>query len=275
MGGQQQMSAFLLSPTLIAELLLLGVGTGFLAGLLGIGGGMLMVPFLTFILAAKGYPEDYTVKIAVATSLATICFTSLSSVRAHHKRGAVRWSIVRTLAPGILLGSVLGAQIAVFLPGKALGVLFALFVGFAATQMLLDRKPKATRTLPGPIPMFGMGGVIGMLSSIVGAGGAFVSVPFMTWCNVRIHEAVATSAALGFPIAFAGTLSYVLAGQDLPSMPPGSIGYLYLPGLVVISIASMTLAPLGARTAHRMDIRPLKRAFAFVLYALAAYFLFR
>ncbi|MGE4242108.1 sulfite exporter TauE/SafE family protein [Ramlibacter sp.] len=264
-----------LDPLLIAEFAALGIGSGFLAGLLGIGGGMVMVPFITMILANKGFAPDYTVKMAVATSLATICFTSMSSVRAHHKRGAVRWEVVRSFAPGILVGGFLGAQVAVFMPGKLLGVLFALFVAFSATQMLLDRKPKPTRTLPGPLAMFGVGGVAGFLSSIVGAGGAFVSVPFMTWCNVKIHEAVATSAALGFPIAIAGTLSYIWAGQDLPQMPPGAIGYLYLPGLVIISLASVTLAPLGARTAHRMDIRPLKRAFAFVLYALAAYFLFR
>lgn len=264
-----------LEPQLIAELLLLGSATGFLAGLLGIGGGMLMVPFMTFILAAKGYPAEYTVKMAVATSLATICFTSLSSVRAHHRRGAVLWPIVRLLAPGILLGSLVGAQLAVALPGKVLGVLFAVFVAFSATQMFLDRKPKPSRTLPGRLGTFGMGWVIGMLSSLVGAGGAFVSVPFMTWCNVKIHDAVGTSAALGFPIALAGTLGYIWAGQGLPAMPPGSIGYLYLPGLIVVSLASMCTAPFGARTAHRMDIRPLKKVFAGVLYILAAYFLFR
>ena len=264
-----------IEPRLILELLLLGAGTGFLAGLLGIGGGMLMVPFVTFILTSKGFPPEYTVKMAVATSLATICFTSLSSVRAHHRRGAVLWPIVRTLAPGIVLGSLLGAQVAVALPGKVLSVLFAAFVAFSATQMFLDRKPKPTRTLPGPLGTFGVGGVIGLLSSLVGAGGAFVSVPFMTWCNVKIHDAVGTSSALGFPIALAGTLGYVWAGQGMPQMPPGSIGYLYLPGLVVIALASMSTAPLGARLAHSMDIRPLKKVFASVLYVLAAYFLFR
>jgi uncharacterized protein len=264
-----------IEPRLILELLLLGACTGFLAGLLGIGGGMLMVPFVTFILTAKGFPPEYTVKMAVATSLATICFTSLSSVRAHHKRGAVLWPIVRVLAPGIVVGSLLGAQVAVALSGKVLSVLFAAFVAFSATQMFLDRKPKPTRTLPGKPGMFGMGGVIGVISALVGAGGAFVSVPFMTWCNVKIHDAVGTSAALGFPIALAGTLGYVWAGQGMPQMPPGSVGYLYLPGLVVISLASMSTAPLGARLAHSMDIRPLKKVFASVLYVLAAYFLFR
>jgi uncharacterized membrane protein YfcA len=212
--------------------------------------------------------------MAVATSLATICFTSLSSVRAHHQRGAVLWSVARLLAPGILVGSLFGAQIAVALPGKVLSVLFALFVGFSATQMFLDRKPKPTRTLPKGPGMFAMGGLIGLLSALVGAGGAFISVPFMTWCNVKIHNAVGTSSALGFPIALAGTLGYIWAGFGLPQMPPGSVGYLYLPALVIISIASMAMAPLGARTAHRMDIRPLKKVFATVLYGLAGYFLF-
>ncbi len=262
-------------PLLILELALLGTCTGFLAGLLGIGGGMLMVPFMTFILSSKGFPADYTVKMAVATKLATICFTSLSSVRAHHQRGAVLWPVARLLAPGILVGSALGAQIAVAMPGKVLSVLFALFVGFSATQMFLDRKPKPARTLPAGPGMFAMGGLIGMLSALVGAGGAFISVPFMTWCNVKIHNAVGTSSALGFPIALAGTLGYVWAGIGMPQMPAGSVGYIYLPALVIISIASMAMAPLGARTAHRMDIRPLKKVFATVLYGLAAYFLLR
>jgi uncharacterized membrane protein YfcA len=267
--------AMLLEPQLIAELLLLGLATGFLAGLLGIGGGMLMVPAVTWVLEHKGFPPEHIVKMAVATSLATICFTSISSVRAHHKRGAVMWPVAFALTPGILLGAALGAQVAVAMPTRVLSMLFALFVAFAATQIFLDRKPKPSRTLPGTPGMVAAGGGIGVLSALVGAGGAFVSVPFMQWCNVKIHNAVATSAALGFPIALAGTLSYVWAGRDLPQMPAGSLGYLYWPGLVVISLASMTMAPLGARTAHRMDIRPLKRVFAVVLYCLAAYFLFR
>jgi uncharacterized protein len=267
-----------LDPLLIAQLLLLGSCTGFLAGLLGLGGGMLMVPFISMILSAKGFPAEYTIKMAVATSLATICFTSLSSVRAHQRRGAVLWPLVRVLAPGILLGSLLGAQVAVAMPGRTLAILFALFVGYSATQMLLDRKPKPSRTVPGSVGTFGMGTVIGGLSAVVGAGGAFVSVPFMTWCNIKIHHAVGTSSALGFPIALAGTLGYLWAGQSLPPMPPGatgSWGYLYLPGLLLASLASVFTAPLGARLAHGMDIRPLKKAFAVALYGLAGYFLLR
>src|SRR5690606_19149881 len=130
-------------------------------------------------------------------------------------------------------------------------------------------------TLPGTAGMFGVGNLIGVLSSLLGAGGAFISVPFMTWCNVAIHQAVATSAALGFPIAFAGSIGYLIAGWNLPDMPPGALGYLYWPGFLVLSAASMSTAPLGARMAHRTDVARLKRVFALVLYALAFYFIFR
>ena len=262
-------------PLLILELATLGLPTGFLAGLLGIGGGMLLVPFLSIILTSKGFPPDYVVKMAVATSLATICFTSLSSVRAHHKRGAVLWPVALTLSPGIVLGALLGAQLAVALSGKELSVLFAAFVAFSATQMFLNRKPNPTRALPQPLGMFGVGGLIGAVSAMVGAGGAFMSVPFMTWGNVSIHNAVATSAALGFPIALAGTLGYIWAGWGLPQMPPGAAGYIYLPGLTIISAASMLTAPWGARTAHQIDIAPLKKVFASFLYLIAVYFLLR
>jgi uncharacterized protein len=271
----------LLDTTLVVELLALGLCTGFLAGLLGIGGGMLMVPFITFILTSKGFPVEHIVKMAVATSLATICFTSLSSVWAHHKRGAVLWPVAFALAPGILLGSLVGAQLAVALPAKMLNLLFTVFIAYSATQMLLNRKPKPSRVLPGNLGMFGVGGLIGVLASIVGAGGAFISVPFMTWSNVKIHNAVATSAALGFPIAFAGTIGYIWAGWNMPAMSNaagsvlvGNLGYLYLPGLIIVSIASICTAPLGAKTAHNIDIAPLKKIFASVLYVLAAYFLF-
>jgi uncharacterized membrane protein YfcA len=260
---------------LVAELLVLGAVTGFLAGLLGIGGGMLLVPFMTMLLSHEGMPSQHVLKMAVATSLATIVFTSVSSVRAHHARGAVRWDIVRLLAPGIVLGSMAGAQIAKALSASILALLFAVFVGFSGTQMFLDKKPAPTRQLPGTAGMLGAGGVIGVLASLVGAGGGFVSVPFMAWCNVKIHNAVATSAALGFPIALAGTLGYVIAGWSLHDMPAGALGYIYLPALVAISVVSVLTAPLGARAAHRMNVRQLKRAFALLLYALMVYMLYK
>jgi uncharacterized membrane protein YfcA len=266
----------MLSPLLVLELVLLGIGTGFLAGLLGIGGGMLMVPFITIILSGRGVAPELAVKMAIATSMATIIFTSVSSVRAHHKRGAVRWDIVKRLAPGIVIGSLV-SSLGVFalVKGNVLAVVFAVFVAFSATQMFLDKKPKPTRQMPGTAGQFGAGGFIGFLSGLVGAGGGFISVPFMTWCNVAIHNAVATSAALGFPIAVANVLGYVIAGQSVQDLPAGSFGYIWLPALAVIAACSVFTAPLGARAAHALPIGRLKRVFAVMLYLLAGYMFYK
>lgn len=260
---------------LIAALLTLGAAVGFAAGLLGIGGGMLLVPFMTMIFTKQGMQPEHIVHMAIATSLATIMFTSVSSVRAHHQRGAVLWPVVKLLAPGILLGSWIGPAIGAHMNSSTLASFFAVFVALSATQMLLDKKPAAARELPRAPGMFGAGGAIGVLSGLVGAGGGFVSVPFMTRCNVSIHHAVATSAALGFPIAFAGTLSNIYQGWHTEGLAAGSLGFIYLPALLVIAIASVTTAPLGARTAHRLPVKSLKKIFALLLYGLAAYMLFR
>jgi uncharacterized membrane protein YfcA len=265
-----------IAPLLVAELAVLGVGTGFLAGLLGIGGGMLMVPFITIILGHRGVPSDLAVKMAIATSMSTIMFTSISSVIAHHRRGAVRWDIVKRLSPGIVIGSLVGSLgVFALLKGSALAILFALFVGFSATQMFLNRKPKPTRQMPGTAGQFAGGGAIGFLSGLVGAGGGFISVPFMTWCNVAIHNAVATSAALGFPIAVANVAGYVASGQAVQGLPEGSVGYIWLPALVVIAVCSFFIAPLGAKAAHSLPVSKLKRVFASILYVLAAYMLWK
>ena len=265
-----------LEPLLIVELILLGLCTGFLAGLLGIGGGMIMVPFLTIILSGRGVAPDLAVKMAIATSMATIIFTSISSVRAHHKRGAVRWDLVKGLAPGIVLGGMV-ASMGVFalLKGAWLALFFAAFVSFSATQMFLDKKPAPSRQVPGTAGLLGAGGVIGFLSGLVGAGGGFVSVPFMAWCNVAIHNAVATSAALGFPIALANVVGYVISGQGLKNLPEHSFGYLWLPALGVIAACSVLTAPIGAKAAHKLPVKQLKRAFASILYLLAAYMLYK
>jgi uncharacterized membrane protein YfcA len=265
-----------LDPLLIVELGVLGLATGFLAGLLGIGGGMLLVPFMTYILGGQQVAADLAVKMAIATSMATIMFTSISSVRAHHQRGAVRWDIVKRLAPGIALGGFI-ASLGVFalLKGAFLAVFFALFVSFSASQMLMDKKPAPARQMPSGAGQVAAGGVIGFLSGLVGAGGGFVSVPFMTWCNVPIHNAVATSAALGFPIALANVVGYVVGGQNVAHLPAASLGYVWLPALAVIATCSVVTAPLGAKAAHGLPVKQLKRVFASLLFGLAAYMLWK
>ncbi|GBU15336.1 UPF0721 transmembrane protein [Polaromonas sp.] len=266
----------ILEPLIIFELAVLGIATGFLAGLLGIGGGMLMVPFVTIILTHQNVAPNLAVKMAIATSMATIIFTSLSSVRAHHKSGAVRWDIVKRLAPGIVVGSIIGSLgVFALLKGSYLAIFFGLFVSFSATQMFLDKKPKPTRHMPGTGGQLAAGGFIGFLSGLVGAGGGFISVPFMTWCNIPIHNAVATSAALGFPIALANVLGYAISGQSVENLPANSFGYIWLPALLVIAVCSFATAPLGARTAHKIPVSQLKRVFACILYVLAAYMLYK
>ncbi|RPH46649.1 MAG: sulfite exporter TauE/SafE family protein [Burkholderiales bacterium] len=263
-----------MDPMLIAALLVLGAFTGLAAGLLGIGGGMLMVPFMSMVLDAVGVPHDEVVKVAIATSLTTIVFTSVSSVRAHQRRGVVRWDIVRALAPGILVGSLLAAQVAHAVPGRALAAFFGLFIGWSALRMLSSRPPAPDRDLPGAPGMFAAGGVIGALSALLGAGGAFMTIPYLVRRNVPLIGAVASSAACGFPIALAGAAGYAWAGRHV-ALPGGTLGYVYLPALACVSAASVLTAPLGARLAHALPVRTLRRIFAGLLSALATYMLWR
>lgn len=261
-----------MSIDLLLALLALGCLTGFLAGLLGIGGGMLMVPMLTAVLEARGVPAAMAVKMAIATSMACITGTSLASLRAHHSRGAVRWDLVRALAPGVLVGGLLsGAALFGVLRGGWLAALFAGFVGLSAWQMWRGTQPPPGRGLPAATGLMGVGAGIGMLSGLVGAGGGFLSVPFLSWCAVPIHQAVATSAALGFPLALSSTLGYLWGGWQLPSALPGALGFLYLPALAVLLPCTMLIAPLGARTAHALPVTTLKRGFAVVLLGLAGF----
>jgi uncharacterized membrane protein YfcA len=254
------------------ELALTGTVVGFMAGLLGLGGGLMMVPVLSFLLGNMGVGEDLSIKMAIVTSMSTILFTSVSSVRTHQKLGAVRWDLVKGLAPGIVLGSAMASLwIFVAVKGTTLAILFGLFVSFSAFQMFLDKKPKPTRQMPGFAGQLGMGGLIGLLSGLVGAGGAFVSVPLMTWCNVAIHNAIGTSAALGFPIALANVTGFVISGMKLENLPAWSLGYIWLPGMAVIACFSVVTAPFGARAAHRLPVKKLKRVFSFFLVFLAVY----
>jgi len=259
--------------SLVVAFLVLGAVVGFLAGLLGIGGGMTMVPLLTIVFTRQGFAPEHVVHMAIATATATILFTSVASMREHQRHRAILWPVVAALAPGIVAGSLAGPQIVGGMSTAALSAFFGAFVAVAATNILLDRKPKPARELPGKGGLFAVGGGIGLISSMVGAGGAFLSVPFMTACNVSIRNCVATSAALGLPIAVAGTIGFVVAGMSQSGLPLHTIGYVYVPALLAIVAASVISAPIGARAAHRWPVKLLKRSFAVVLYVLAAYML--
>ena len=264
-----------MDPALIAAFLALGAVVGFLAGLLGIGGGMTMVPLLTFIFTREGLPPEHVVHIAIATATATILFTSTASVREHQRHHAILWPVVYGLAPGLIVGSLFGPLIVGTMSTAVLSGFFGAFVAAAATNIWIDRQPKPTHRLPGRGGLIAVGAVISVIASMVGAGGAFMTVPFMTACNVPIRNCVATSAAVGLPVAAAATIGFVIAGMGQTGLPPHTIGYVHLPALFVIVAASVVSAPFGARAAHRWPIKTLKRSFAFVLYALAGYMLWR
>jgi len=259
----------MIDPALLAAYGGLGLVVGFVAGLLGVGGGLIIVPVLIFMLHGQGLATGLEPQLALGTSLASILFTSLSSVRAHHRHGAVEWSLVRRIAPGIVVGTLVGAVLAAQVSAFVLKVFFVAFLFYAAIQMWLDFKPAPHRELPGRAGTLLAGGVIGAVSSWVGIGGGTLSVPFMLWHNITLHRAIATSSAIGFPIAVAGAVGYVLGGWQVGGLPAGSLGFVYLPALSGIVLGSVLTAPLGARTAHRLPIRPLKRIFALLLLVLA------
>ncbi len=247
----------------------LGLVAGFVAGLLGVGGGLIIVPVLIFIFKSENIHQNMIVHMAIATSLATIIFTSLSSIYAHHvKHQAVRWDIVKLLTPGIIVGALLGAMIADFMPAKTLQLFFALFELVVAVQMALNIKAHAARTLPLQGGMFLSGSVIGTISTIVGIGGGTLTVPFLVWCNVKMQQAVATSSACGLPIAVAGATGFIVTGWNEAALPEYSFGYVYWPAFISIVVSSMLVAPLGARLAHRLPAAQLKRAFSLVLFIL-------
>jgi uncharacterized membrane protein YfcA len=242
----------------------LGAFAGVLAGLLGVGGGLVIVPMLTFIFTAQQLPSEHILHLALGTSLASIMFTSISSLRAHHLRGAVDWLVVRRITPGIMFGTFCGSWVAAQLSTGFLKVFFVIFLYYVAIQLLLNIRPQAHRQLPGRTAMFGVGGVIGGVSGLVGIGGGSMSVPFLVWCNIAMHNAIGTSAAIGFPIALAGAAGYVVNGLAV-TLPPHSFGYVYLPALAGVAAMSMLTAPLGARLAHSLPIHGLKKIFALLL----------
>ncbi|MDD3481700.1 sulfite exporter TauE/SafE family protein [Azovibrio restrictus] len=249
--------------------LVLGAFAGFFAGLLGIGGGSVMVPLLVMVFSAQQFPAGEVMHLALGTSMAAILFTSISSVRAHHQHGAVQWPIVARITPGILLGTLLGTELASRIPAAWLAVLFTVFIFYVAVQMIVGFKPKPSREMPGVLGTGLVGLGIGAFSCLVAIGGGVLSVPFMAWCNVRMQHAIGTSAAIGFPIAFGGAAGYIFNGWHVAGLPQHSLGFVYLPALVGLVAASVLTAPLGASLAHRLPVRQLKRIFAGVLLLLA------
>lgn len=253
----------------ILAFLVLGLVVGFMAGLLGIGGGGIMVPVLTSIFLAQGVPVEQVVHMALGTSMASIVFTSFSSMRAHHKKGAVMWNVVKYMAGGVIIGTFAATFLATYMKSVHLAIFFAIFMAYVSIQMAIDKKPKPSRELSAPSSLFGVGSLIGSVSALVSIGGGSLSVPYLVWQNVDLKKAIATSAAIGFPLSIAGTVGYMINGMIHASSSEMMLGFVYLPGVVLISIVSYFTAPLGARMAHTLPVGKLKKIFALLLMTLS------
>ena len=263
-------------PSYLLIYLAAGVFVGFFAGLLGIGGGAVMVPILSLTFVQLGFSTEHVIHMALATSMATILPGAFASARTHHAHGAVNWRVVKQMTPGILMGTLAGTVFAYFSSTTFLKYFFVGFICFLATQLLFNIKPRTVNgaqstghALPKLGGMLLFGALMGFVSSLAGIGGAVLTITFLTWFNVKIHEAIGTSAAVGFPIALAGTVGYIATGMLDHDLPKWSVGYVYIPAFIGIAITSFLVAPIGAKLAHRLPVESLKKVFMVFLLVLA------
>jgi uncharacterized membrane protein YfcA len=256
----------------IIALLLLGSVVGFTAGLLGIGGGAIMVPGLTAIFLYQGVPKDNVMHLALGTSMASIIFTSISSLRAHHAKGGVIWAVVKQMVVGILIGSFLATFVASSLSSLFLAIFFSLFMAYVSIQMFVDKQP--VKSISSPRELFFVSTGIGAISALVSIGGGSLTVPYLVSHKVDIKKAIGTSAAIGLPISLAGTLGYVINGWSQISTDSLTLGFIYLPGVIMISAVSSICAPFGVSMAHRLPVLRLKKIFSVLLILLSIKMLF-
>lgn len=252
--------------TIVAALLATGVAAGFLAGLLGVGGGIIVVPVLFHLFGVMGVSPDIAMHLAVGTSLATIIPTSVASARSHQRNGAVDESLLRVIGPAVIAGVLIGTVIAAFVSGQTLTGIFAIVAFLVALNMAFGKPEwRISKELPGKVGTGVMGVVIGIFSSMMGIGGGTLSVPFLTLFGHPVHRAVGTAAAIGFLIAVPGTLGFVASGWTQADLPPFAVGYVHLLGFALIVPTSVLMAPIGAKVAHGLDRRKLSLAFALFL----------
>ncbi len=251
-----------------------GLFTGFLSGLLGIGGGLIIVPVLSYIFMRLGFTAEFIMHMALGTSLAVITFTSIASSRAHHNHQNVDWDIVNKIALGIVLGAFLGSQVAAKFDTRLLKLLFVIYVFLAAFQILSNYTPNPARILPHRPTLNIVGFCIGWISSFVGIGGGTLSVPFLIYCNVNVKRAIGTSSAIGLPIAIAGAIGYWVSGLHIAHLPNHSLGFIYLPAFIIIAFASLISAPVGAVLVQKLSVKKLKKIFALLLIVIGCRMLF-
>ncbi|MGX9461944.1 sulfite exporter TauE/SafE family protein [Shewanella sp. A14] len=245
--------------------LVLGSVVGFLAGLLGIGGGLVIVPALLYILPSVGVDSSQIIQVAIATSLASIILTSMSSATAHHKRGNVPWELFKPIFPGIVIGSLASAFVSEQIASDDLQQTFAVFVVLMAVQMAFPFKVKTGGNIPSFIVLLIVSTIIALIAGLMGIGGGVLLVPFLSYCGLQMRQAVGLSSVTGMLIAISGTVGYIIAGYDVPNLPEGSVGFIYLPALMGIIISSMLCAPFGVKAASTWPTPVLKKIFACLL----------
>lgn len=253
----------------VLSFLLLGSVVGFMAGLLGIGGGGIMVPVLSTLFIYQGMPLEKVVHIALGTSMASIVITSISSLLSHHKNKGVMWNIVKQMAPGVIVGTFLATFLAAYASALHLSIFFAIFMAFIAVQMFINKKPQSNKTLVGSVGLMSSGAMIGAISALVSIGGGSLTVPYLCWQNIDIKKAIGTSAALGLPLSIAGTIGYVVNGWSSTNTVEYTLGYVYLPAVVLISLTSFFTAPLGVKLVHKLPVATIKKIFAILLILLS------
>lgn len=259
---------------ILAVYLLAGACAGLIAGLFGVGGGVIVVPVLIVVFEAQHFPPEVLTHMAVGTSLATILFTSISSVWHHHRLGSVHWILFRPMSAGIVLGSTLGVMTVLQLDGELVKKLIGGFAVLVSLKMFLQARHESSRPLPGSITLVPAGIVIGWVSAIFGIGGGTLSVPFLSRYELAMKRVVGSAAACGLPIAIAGTATNVVMGIGLPARPEWSLGYIYVPAVAGIVLTSIVFAKVGAGLAHRLPAERLKKLFALALMLVGIRFLF-
>ncbi|WP_461518102.1 sulfite exporter TauE/SafE family protein [Porticoccus sp.] len=255
--------------------LCLGAIAGLISGLFGLGGGVVIVPILIFTFTVQGMSPDILTHLAIGTSLATIVVTSISSVMTHHRHDAVLWPVALWLTPGICIGAALGAVFAISITGTSLQFSFGVFLCLVALKMTLPVSPVGGLAMPGPVGKSVVGSVIGFVSSLFGIGGGSLTVPFLTIVKIPMKNAVGTSAACGLPIAVSGVLTYLVRGYDESGLPPGAVGFVFLPAFIGIIVSSTIFARIGARLAHRVPGEWLSKGFALLLFVIGVRFVWR
>ncbi|WP_320033800.1 sulfite exporter TauE/SafE family protein [Halarcobacter sp.] len=254
--------------------ILLGLFVGVAAGLLGIGGGGIIVPTLVVIFTMQGMESENIMHMALGTSMATIVITSISSLKAHHKKNGVLWNVVKMMSPGIIIGTFLATFIASILSSLYLAIFFSIFMAYVSSQMIINKKPKPSRKLLNSKGQFFSGTIIGAISAMVSIGGGSLTVPYLIWQNVDVKKAIGTSAAVGFPIAVTGTIGFIINGWDNTDLTHYTLGYVSLPAFFFVSICSYFTAPIGVKLAHTLPSGIVKKIFALLLISLCLKMLF-